>query len=236
MKLDLKQKKSKKSRIILPLLLLSIVTITVYILWLRSITVNTSYETPLDQTVSAEKSCGEYNITDQKVKKIVAAAKKRTEKEVRYVPDYVSIEYLGGDVPDDTGVCTDVIVRAYRGAGIDLQKEVHEDMSSAFNEYPSRRVYGLDSPDSNIDHRRVINLMKFFERKGAELEITDNPEDYLPGDIVVWTWGGGTRHIGIVVDEKSEDCERFKVVHNGGWGTVAEDRLFEWEIIGHYRY
>ena len=157
-----------------------------------------------------------------------------TQQQVVYDPSYFSIAYPNGDVPSDKGVCTDVIIRAYRKMGVDLQKEVHEDMRSNFGLYPS--IWGLRTTDTNIDHRRVPNLMKFFQRKGTTKQITQNPEDYLPGDIVCWNLGGAITHIGIVVDKKSTDAKRNLIVHNIGNGQVLEDCLFDFKIIGHYRY
>ncbi len=153
---------------------------------------------------------------------------------VIYDPSYFSIAYPNGDIPKGKGVCTDVIVRAYRKIGIDLQKEVHEDMKYNFSKYPKN--WGLKTTDKNIDHRRVPNLMKFFERKGEVKTISRNPTDYLPGDIVCWNLGGGTTHIGIVVNEKSGDNTRYMIVHNIGAGQVIQDCLFDYKIIGHYRY
>jgi len=169
------------------------------------------------------------------LRKLVAAAIERTHHRVRYVPDYVRIPYPGGDVPADTGVCTDEIIRAYRAVGVDLQKEVHEDMLQHFDAYPNQRRWGLAHPDSNIDHRRVPNLMVFFHRKGETLPVSDRAEDYGPGDLVTWDLGGGVPHIGIVVDEKSR-WGRYLVVHNIGEGPKMEDLLFDWKITGHYRY
>lgn len=157
-----------------------------------------------------------------------------TKQRVIYDPTYRVIDYPDGDVPADKGVCTDVIIRAYRKLGIDLQKEVHEDMKSAFNKYPAS--WGLTRPDKNIDHRRVPNLMTFFTRHGTQLKITDNPQDYKPGDVVCWNLGGGTTHIGIVSKKKSNDGQRLKIIHNIGGGQVLEDCLFSYKIIGHYRY
>lgn len=157
-----------------------------------------------------------------------------TEQKVVYDPSYFSIDYPNGDVPANKGVCTDVIIRAYRKMGIDLQKLVHEDMKANFDQYP--KIWGLNSTDKNIDHRRVPNLMTFFKRKDAEKSITQNPDDYLPGDIVTWSLGGGLTHIGIVVDRKSTDGKRNLIVHNIGSGQVLEDCLFNYKIIGHYRY
>lgn len=157
-----------------------------------------------------------------------------TNQKVTYDPSYFSIDYPNGDVPSDKGVCTDVVIRAYRKIGIDLQKEVHEDMKANFNSYP--KIWGLKSTDKNIDHRRVPNLMTFFKRKGAEKPITDKAIDYKPGDIVCWNLGGAITHIGIVVDKKSKDGDWNLIVHNIGDGQVLEDCLFVYKIIGHYRY
>ncbi len=162
------------------------------------------------------------------------AAIELTKQNVVYDPAYFSIDYPNGDIPDDRGVCTDVIIRAYRKCGVDLQKEVHEDMKSNFDSYPT--IWGLSTTDKNIDHRRVLNLMTFFDRKNASKPITDNPKAYLPGDIVCWNLGGGTTHIGIVVNIKSRDGRRNMIVHNIGQGQVLEDCLFDFKIIGHYRY
>jgi uncharacterized protein YijF (DUF1287 family) len=167
--------------------------------------------------------------------RLSAAAIERTHHSVRYVPAYVRIPYPGGDVPADTGVCTDEIVRAYRTLGIDLQKEVHEDMVRNFALYPAKRQWGLAQPDSNIDHRRVPNLMVFFSRKGETLPVTRNANDYVTGDLVTWDLGGNVPHIGIVVDVKSSGGRRM-LVHNIGQGPRMEDVLFDWRITGHYRY
>ncbi|MEM9326177.1 MAG: DUF1287 domain-containing protein [Bacteroidota bacterium] len=157
-----------------------------------------------------------------------------THDQVAYDPAYFSIDYPNGDIPAGKGVCTDVVIRAYRKVGIDLQKEVYEDMKSNFEVYPN--IWGLKSTDRNIDHRRVPNLMTFFERHGEALAITDNPEDYAPGDIVCWNLGGAITHIGIVINQRSLDGLRNVIVHNIGRGQVAEDMLFDYRIIGHYRY
>jgi len=157
-----------------------------------------------------------------------------TKQKVTYDPSYFSIDYPNGDVPSDKGVCTDVIIRAYRKIGIDLQKEVHEDMKANFSAYP--KIWGLKTTDKNIDHRRVPNLMTYFKRKGAEKPISDKANDYLSGDIVCWNLGGAITHIGIVVDKKSKDGKRNLIVHNIGGGQVLADCLFDYKIIGHYRY
>jgi uncharacterized protein len=155
---------------------------------------------------------------------------------VRYDPAYVRIPYPGGDVPEGTGVCTDEVIRSYRAVGIDLQKEVHEDMQKNFSAYPQQRRWSLSQLDANIDHRRVPNLMVFFSRKGEVLPISDRAEDYSPADLVTWNLGGGVPHIGIVVDEKSAEGGRHLIVHNIGQGPRREDVLFAWKITGHYRY
>jgi uncharacterized protein YijF (DUF1287 family) len=169
-------------------------------------------------------------------RRLVAAAIERTHHSVRYVSAYVRLPYPGGDVPADTGVCTDEIIRSYRAVGVDLQKEVHEDMLQNFDAYPNKRRWLLGHPDSNIDHRRVPNLMVFFQRKGESLSITNRVEDYFPGDIVTWDLGGNVPHIGIIVDHESRGSGRYMVVHNIGEGPKMEDVLFNWKITGHYRY
>jgi uncharacterized protein YijF (DUF1287 family) len=166
------------------------------------------------------------------LRKLVAAAVERTHHQVRYVSDYMSIGYPGGDVPADTGVCTDEIIRSYRAVGIDLQKEVHEDMLRNFDAYPHGQQR---HPDSSIDHRRVPNLMAFFAHRGTSFPITQRARDYSPGDIVAWDLGAGITHIGIVVDRKGASGS-YMVVHNIGRGPQMEDVLLDWKIIGHYRY
>lgn len=151
-----------------------------------------------------------------------------------YDPAYVALEYPGGDVPEKTGVCSDVVVRAFRKAGIDLQKEVHEDIKAARSEYPTK--WGANAPDKNIDHRRVLNLMRYFERKGKSLSISDDAAEYQPGDIVAWELSNGVDHIGIVTNMISDTDKRFLIVHNIGAGTRIEDVLLAWTIKGHYRF
>jgi uncharacterized protein YijF (DUF1287 family) len=157
-----------------------------------------------------------------------------TKQKVVYDPTYFVIKYPNGDVPDGKGVCTDVVIRAYRKMGIDLQKEVHEDMKVNFSKYPNK--WGLTKPDKNIDHRRVPNLMVFFSRHNSTQSISQNPKDYLPGDIVCWNLYDAVTHIGVVVKNKTADGQRHLVVHNIGAGQVMEDCLFSYKIIGHYRY
>jgi uncharacterized protein len=170
------------------------------------------------------------------LQKLVEAAIERTHHSVRYDPSYVRIPYPSGDVPAETGVCTDEIIRAYRAVGVDLQKEVHEDMLHNFSAYPNQRRWLLAHTDTNIDHRRVPNLMTFFTRKGERLPVSARSEDYSPGDLVTWNLGGNVPHIGIVVNRTSARAGRFLVVHNIGRGPQMEDVLFNWKITGHYRY
>ncbi len=167
---------------------------------------------------------------------LVAAAIERTQHEIEYDGSYVALEFPGGDVPAHKGVCTDVLIRAYRAIGADLQQEVHNDMSKHFDSYPSKRIWGLSAPDSNIDHRRVPNLQVFFARNGKELPISTEGKDYRPGDIVSWMLPGNLPHIGIVTDRHSIDRRRPLIVHNIGAGPKLEDMLFNFKITGHYRY
>jgi uncharacterized protein len=167
-------------------------------------------------------------------KQLAICAEELTHHKVSYNPAYFSIPYPKGDIPAEYGVCTDVVIRALRQMGIDLQKEVHEDMKTSFSKYPNK--WGLSKPDTNIDHRRVPNLMTYFKRKGFELPISPNAENYLPGDIVTWNLGGAITHIGIVSSQKSRDGKRPLIVHNIGSGQVLEDCLFNFTITGHFRY
>ncbi len=155
-----------------------------------------------------------------------------THYKVQYDPTYFTISYPNGQIPSDKGVCTDVVIRAYRKIGIDLQKLVHEDMLANFEKYPN--LWGLKKTDTNIDHRRVPNLMTFFSRHGETKKISINAADYQPGDIVTWVLPHGYTHIGIVSNQKSEDKKRFLMVHNIGNGQELSDCLFEYKITGHY--
>lgn len=168
--------------------------------------------------------------------KLSNAAISIIDKDVVYTPDYISIKYPNGDVPAKTGVCTDVIIRAYRKLSIDLQKEVHEDMVANFTKYPNLKKWGLKTTDKNIDHRRVPNLEVFFSRKGKTLPITQNASDYKTGEIVTWMINDELPHIGIVTHLKSEDGKRNLIVHNVGGGQVLEDCLFSYTIVGHFSY
>lgn len=167
---------------------------------------------------------------------LVEAAKLRLQQTVKYDGRYIGIEYPMGDVPANIGVCTDVVIRSYRSLGIDLQKLVHEDMRDNFDSYPSKRIWGMSRPDTNIDHRRVPNLQAFFSRKGKSLNKSKNPADYQPGDIVTWVLPGNLPHIGIVTDQYSAVGKVPMIVHNIGQGPKLENMLFSYDITGHYRY
>jgi len=167
---------------------------------------------------------------------ITASLLERTTHDVTYDGSYLAIGYPNGDVPENIGVCTDVIIRAYRGIGVDLQKLVHEDMRASFSEYPSNRIWGLNSTDKNIDHRRVPNLQTFLKRHGQELVVTRDKADYAVGDIVTWMVNGNLPHIGMVVDKVSFFTGNPLVVHNIGRGPKLEDMIFNFKITGHYRY
>jgi uncharacterized protein len=159
-----------------------------------------------------------------------------TDPSIEYDPAYFSIKYPNGDIPATKGVCTDVIIRSYRRLGIDLQKEVHEDMVAHFSEYPNLKKWGMTKTDTNIDHRRVPNLEVFFERKGKKLAVSEKAEDYKTGEIVTWMINGKLPHIGIITKKKSEDGKRNLIVHNVGGGQNLDDCLFDYKIVGHYKY
>ncbi|PXF63191.1 DUF1287 domain-containing protein [Kangiella spongicola] len=185
----------------------------------------------LTETPASESSDNLAEITSAN---LVSAALDRTNHHVIYEGSYRKIDYPMGDVPENIGVCTDVVVRSYRKLGLDLQQLVHEDMKANFAQYPKN--WGLKRPDTNIDHRRVPNLERFFERHGQTLAITDDAKDYLPGDIVSWRLAGGLPHIGIVSNKKSAKSDNYMIVHNIGLGPKLEDVLFDYRIVGHYRY
>ena len=161
-------------------------------------------------------------------------AEQRTNVQVVYDGSYQKIAFPMGDVNPHKGVCTDVVIRSYRALGIDLQELVHNDIRNHFASYP--KIWGLKKPDTNIDHRRVPNLMVFFKRHGQCLPITRNPADYVPGDIVAWELVGGRTHIGIISTRISTKSGNPLVVHNFGGGPVFGDMLFDFNIIGHFRY
>jgi uncharacterized protein len=212
------------SHLIIPILILTISCRNVQNTNQKDISIKPKMEVRLDSLPS---------ISD-KALKVSNAALSLTQDQVVYDPAYFSIKYPNGDVPPDKGVCTDVIIRTYKKLGIDLQKEVHEDMLKNFNIYPNK--WGLKKTDTNIDHRRVPNLMTFFSRKGEKKKISQNSEDYKPGDIVTWNLEGNLTHIGMVVNKKSEDGKRYLIVHNIGRGQELADCLFSYTITGHYGY
>ena len=174
-------------------------------------------------------------IENESIRKLLASAVEQTTITKGYDPAYVVLSYPNGDVPIETGVCSDVVIRSFRKAGVDLQRAVHEDMGKNFASYPKK--WGLKKADSNIDHRRVPNLQTYFTRQGKSLPITNQAADYKPGDVVAWDLDGkGLTHIGLVSNIWSKTNKRYLLIHNIGGGTEAEDRLFDSKVIGHYRY
>ena len=169
-----------------------------------------------------------------KAERIATAAMEQVGKTTKYDPLYVKLAYPGGDTSIDRGVCTDVVVRALRKVGVDLQVLIHEDMKASFKSYPN--LWGLKRPDPNIDHRRVPNIAMFLRRKGKAVPLTKDPSDYRPGDIVVWQLSGGRPHMGIVSNMRVTATKRYRVVHNIGAGAQIQDSLFVFEITGHFRY
>ena len=164
---------------------------------------------------------------------LISAARQQIGVTLSYDPVYRRLDYPGGDVPISTGVCTDVLIRALRGQGLDLQQAVHEDMRMHFTAYPQN--WGLKRPDRNIDHRRVPNLMTWLRRQGLAQPISQQATDYLPGDVVTWDLGNGLTHIGIVSDHHSVQGVPL-ILHNIGRGTQEEDILFAFKVTGHYRF
>ncbi|MGE8343145.1 MAG: DUF1287 domain-containing protein [Flavobacterium sp.] len=184
------------------------------------------------------KSVAVSNSTEPKTfgEKLSQAAISIIDPSIDYDPSYFKIDYPDGDVPKDKGVCTDVVIRSYRVLNIDLQKEVHEDMIENFSLYPNLQKWGMTKTDTNIDHRRVPNLEVFFERKGTKLPVTQNAKDYKTGELVTWMINDKLPHIGIITNKKSSDGKRNLIVHNVGGGQVLEDCLFEYKIVGHFKY
>ncbi|WP_125722305.1 DUF1287 domain-containing protein [Flavobacterium ustbae] len=169
--------------------------------------------------------------------KLSKAAISIIDPSIDYDPTYYKkIDYPNGDVPKGKGVCTDVIIRSYRILNIDLQKEIHEDIIENFSLYPNLKKWGMTKTDTNIDHRRVPNLEVFFERKGIKLPVTQNAKEYKTGELVTWMINDKLPHIGIVTNKKSKDGKRNLIVHNVGNGQVLEDCLFEYKIVGHFKY
>ncbi len=165
---------------------------------------------------------------------LAAAAAAQVGRTVRYDAAYAVIGYPGGDVPIDRGACSDVVIRAFRSMGVDLQVGVHKDMTGAWSAYP--HLWGLSEPNTNIDHRRVPNLRVYFKREGRAVRITDRGADYWPGDVVTWVTANRNPHIGIVTSRLAPDGSRYLIVHNHGEGARVEDKLFAWRITGHYRW
>ncbi|MCW8932828.1 MAG: DUF1287 domain-containing protein [Gammaproteobacteria bacterium] len=167
---------------------------------------------------------------------LIQSAIERTHHDIRYDGSYFAMDYPNGDVPEHLGVCTDVIIRSYRKIGTDLQQLVHKDMQAYFESYPSKRIWGLNRTDKNIDHRRVPNLQSFFKRHGKSLSISNNASDYKPGNLVTWNLAGNLPHIGIVTDQIHPETGNPLIVHNIGNGPELEDMLFNYTITGHYRF
>ena len=190
-------------------------------------------------TVNKNKAIDELQASEEFSKKLAAAALERTRKKVEYDPAYYDLPYPGGDLPSHKGVCTDLVVRSYRALGVDLQQLVHEDMSAHFRLYP--QLWERKGPDRNIDHRRVPNLQRYFSRFGKVLEKSHSLDDYQIGDVVTWKlpYGGAEQagsHIGIVVPGPGARSNEKWVVHNIGSGPEWEDKLFDYEIAGHFRF
>jgi uncharacterized protein len=164
---------------------------------------------------------------------LIRKAREQIGITVHYDPAYRRLSFPGGDVAPDRGVCTDVLIRAYRRLNVDLQELVNRDMKGAWSVYP--KLWGLSRPDTNIDHRRVPNLATFFTRHGSKLPASADPSAYKAGDIVTWLLSAGVPHIGIVSDMRSPSGVPL-VIHNIGRGTLEEDMLFRYRITGHYRY
>jgi uncharacterized protein len=188
--------------------------------------------TPIACLASAESS----TTSLEKTNLLVQAAVAQTHEPTTYNGRYFKIAYPQGDIPKQYGVCTDVIIRAYRTLGIDLQQLVHEDMGRNFSLYPAKKNWGQTKTDTNIDHRRVPNLQTFFTRQGKKLSVSNKPQDYQAGDLVTWMLPGNLPHIGIVTNTLSADGQRPLIVHNIGAGPQLEDMLFNYRISGHYRY
>jgi uncharacterized protein YijF (DUF1287 family) len=175
------------------------------------------------------------DIMSEPVRRVIESAREQIKVTTHYTQEYRVLSYPGGDMPADTGACTDVVIRAFRKAGVDLQKEVHEDMAANFSAYPQK--WGLRATDTNIDHRGVPNLQAFFTRRGKAVAISSDGANYQPGDVVTWDLDGkGMTHIGIVSNDWNDRDKRYLIIHNIGGGVAEEDRLFNWKITGHYRY
>lgn len=178
--------------------------------------------------------CARHALADDSAKRLVEAARERTLRRETYDGAYRRIGYPLGDVPAHLGVCTDLVIRAYRRLGIDLQVLVHEDMARNFSAYPT--TWGMKRTDRNIDHRRVPNLQVFFARKGRQRPVSPLPSAYAAGELVTWMLPGNLPHIGIVSNQPVQGTQRPKIIHNIGAGPVEDDILFNYPITGRYRY
>jgi len=204
------------------------------ILTILSLTASCVYKSGHANAVVAEHPAL-IEIQSVPIRQLIESTREQLKLTTKYSQDYVVMPYPGGDLPSGTGACTDVVIRAFRKAGVDLQREVHEDMAANFTSYPQK--WGLKSTDTNIDHRRVPNLQTFFTRKGRSLPVSSDPNSYKPGDIVTWDLDGkGMTHVGLISNQLDENSGRYMVVHNIGGGVAEEDRLFQWKITGHFRY
>lgn len=189
---------------------------------------------PQESSIQIGETRQDMNLSEP-VRRLLESTSRQIEVTTQYTQDYFKISYPNGDVPEDTGACSDVVIRAFRNAGVDLQRDVHEDMAANFSSYPQK--WGLSRPDTNIDHRRVPNLETYFARKGRSIPIGRTGGDFRPGDVVSWDLNGkGLTHIGLVSNHWNEKTGRYLIIHNIGSGTKAEDRLFDWTITGHFRY
>jgi len=195
--------------------------------FLKATQVTTSLENA-DVLISSLKSSKNFGSN------LAAAALAHSSESVTYDPSYYKIDYPNGDLPAKRGVAADVVVRCYRSVNIDLQVLVHEDITENFRGYPG--LWGATEPDTNIDHRRVANLQRFFEHKGLSLTPSRNSNDYLPGDVVVWELGNAEKHIGIIVPGPSNRSGEAWVVHNMGAGVKWENSLFDYKVLSHFRF
>ncbi|MFZ5435305.1 MAG: DUF1287 domain-containing protein [Bacillota bacterium] len=214
------------------LLSLTLVMVTVSVLWVREQAGRESAQSPASLQAAPDHEVHVREFADDLAKAIVEGARYEVEKGVRYDASYRQIAFPMGDVPSDVGACTDVVIRALRNAGYDLQELVHKDMKANFNRYPQN--WGLSAPDPNIDHRRIPNLIAFFRRHGTEVQVSGDYDDYKPGDIVFWVFENGLDHCGIVSERTTPDG-RPLVIHNAGLAR-EEDALFRWPIVAHFRY
>ena len=218
------------------LMILLVVSTAVFIGW-PHISNLLAKEKPTDELI-VEQTVTWLGQNSQFGCQLAAAALERTNEDIVYDPAYYKIAYPAGDVPEGKGVCTDVVIRSYRALGIDLQELVHEDMKKKFRIYP--QLWDLKKADPNIDHRRVPNLQRFFSRFGNKIALAEEAsikgDDFDYGDVVAWRLPHGATHIGIVVPGPGERRAEKWIVHNIGSGPQWEDKLLEYQIIGHYRY